>query len=74
MILILHHLSDSDAFYFLLFRLALCEELGLHVSGNQTMLEHQQFDLIVRLMNAGRTVNRNCKHYLMFVCISSSAG
>ena len=34
-------------------RLALCEELGLHVSGNQTMLEHQQFDLIVRLMNAG---------------------
>ena len=27
-------------------RLALCEELGLHVSGNQTMLEHQQFDLI----------------------------
>ena len=35
-------------------RLALCEELGLHVSGNQTMLEHQQFDLIVRLMNAGR--------------------
>ena len=35
-------------------KLALCEELGLHVSGNQTMLEHQQFDLIVRLMNAGR--------------------
>jgi len=33
-------------------RLALCEELGSHVSGNQTMLEHQQFDLIVRLMNA----------------------
>ena len=36
-------------------KLALCEELGLHVSGNQTMLEHQQFDLIVRLMNAGKT-------------------
>ena len=33
-------------------RLALCEELGSHVVGNQTMLEHQQFDLIVRLMNA----------------------
>jgi len=33
-------------------RLALCEELRTHVSGNQTMLEHQQFDLIVRLMNA----------------------
>ena len=33
-------------------RLALCEELEKHVSGNQTMLEHHQFDLIVRLMNA----------------------
>ena len=37
-------------------RLALCEELGSHVSGNQTMLEHQQFDLIVRLMNAALQV------------------
>ena len=33
-------------------RLALCEELDRHVAGNQTMLEHQQFDLVVRLMNA----------------------
>ena len=54
-------------------RLALCEELGAHVVGNQvgilasdwlryliltpdwllqTMLEHAQFDLVVRLMNA----------------------
>jgi len=33
-------------------RLALCEELGKHKTGNQTLLEHQQFDLIVRLMNA----------------------
>ena len=33
-------------------RLALCDELGVHVVGNQTMLEHQQFDMIVRLMNA----------------------
>ena len=37
-------------------RLALCEELGSHVSGNQTMLEHHQFDLIVRLMNAALQV------------------
>ena len=37
-------------------RLALCEELGSHVVGNQTMLEHQQFDLIVRLMNAALQV------------------
>jgi len=33
-------------------RLALCEELSVHVTGNQAMLEHQQFDLVVRLMNA----------------------
>ena len=32
-------------------RLALCQELAFHVSGNKAMLEHQQFDLIVRLMN-----------------------
>jgi len=33
-------------------RLALCEELGIHVSGNQTMLDHQQFEMIAKLMNA----------------------
>lgn len=32
-------------------RLALCNELGQHVIGNKAMLEHQQFDLVVRLMN-----------------------
>ncbi|XP_059480805.1 myotubularin-related protein 13 isoform X3 [Neocloeon triangulifer] len=32
-------------------RLALCTELSQHVLGNKAMLEHQQFDLIVRLMN-----------------------
>lgn len=32
-------------------RLALCTELGQHVLGNKAMLEHQQFDLVVRLMN-----------------------
>ena len=32
-------------------RLALTNELSLHVSGNKAVLEHQQFDLIVRLMN-----------------------
>ena len=30
----------------------MCEELGIHVGGNQTMLEHRKIDLIVRLMNA----------------------
>lgn len=32
-------------------RLALCNELAQHVIGNKAMLEHQQFDLVVRLMN-----------------------
>ncbi|CAG9860140.1 unnamed protein product [Phyllotreta striolata] len=32
-------------------RLALCHELSHHVSGTKAMLEHQQFDLVVRLMN-----------------------
>ncbi|CAG5102004.1 Similar to sbf2: Myotubularin-related protein 13 (Xenopus laevis) [Cotesia congregata] len=32
-------------------RLALCMELSQHVIGNKAMLEHQQFDLVVRLMN-----------------------
>ncbi|XP_014253591.1 myotubularin-related protein 13 isoform X2 [Cimex lectularius] len=32
-------------------RLALCTELAAHVNGNKAMLEHQQFDLVVRLMN-----------------------
>ncbi|KAI4495975.1 hypothetical protein M0802_008190 [Mischocyttarus mexicanus] len=32
-------------------RLALCMELSQHVGGNKAMLEHQQFDLVVRLMN-----------------------
>ncbi|KAK3881737.1 hypothetical protein Pcinc_013820 [Petrolisthes cinctipes] len=32
-------------------RLALCTELGHHVQGNKAVLEHQQFDLVVRLMN-----------------------
>lgn len=32
-------------------RLALTQELANHVTGNKAMLEHQQFDLVVRLMN-----------------------
>ncbi|KAI5738379.1 hypothetical protein M8J77_006210 [Diaphorina citri] len=32
-------------------RLALCTELGQYVVGNKVTLEHQQFDLVVRLMN-----------------------
>ena len=33
-------------------RIALCHELASHKSGNQVIVEHQQFDMIVRLMNA----------------------
>ncbi|CAG9832784.1 unnamed protein product [Diabrotica balteata] len=32
-------------------RLAFCDELSHHVSGTKAMLEHQQFDLVIRLMN-----------------------
>lgn len=32
-------------------RLALVEELNHHVAGNRAMLEHQQFDMVVRLLN-----------------------
>ncbi|XP_063236434.1 myotubularin-related protein 13 [Bacillus rossius redtenbacheri] len=32
-------------------RLAVCSELAQHVLGNKAVLEHQQFDLVVRLMN-----------------------
>ena len=51
----------SEINYELLFllqdsRLAMCEELGSHVKKNQVMLEHQQFDLIVRLLNAALQV------------------
>lgn len=38
-------------------RLALCTELDNHVIGNKAMLEHQQFDLVVRLMNCALQVN-----------------
>lgn len=37
-------------------RLALCSELAQHVVGNKAMLEHQQFDLVARLMNCALQV------------------
>ena len=37
-------------------RLALCTELSHHVQGNKAVLEHQQFDLVVRLMNCALQV------------------
>lgn len=40
-------------------RLALCTELSQHVIGNKAMLEHQQFDLVVRLMNCALQVGIN---------------
>ncbi|KAH7644117.1 myotubularin-related protein 13-like protein [Dermatophagoides farinae] len=38
-------------------RLALCEELNNHVVGNKAILEHEQFDLVVRLMNCALQEN-----------------
>lgn len=42
---VLRTLKQRDA------RLALCRELARTVQGNKAMLEHQQFDLVVKLMN-----------------------
>lgn len=39
-------------------RLALCTELSHHVQGNKAVLEHQQFDLVVRLMNCALQVRK----------------
>lgn len=47
-------------------RLALCTELAQHVQGNKAMLEHQQFDLVVRLMNCALQV---CFEYVLNKCI-----
>ena len=38
-------------------RLTLCDELTKHVTGNKAILEHQQFDLIVRLINCALQYN-----------------
>lgn len=40
-------------------RLALCTELSHHVQGNRAVLEHQQFDLVVRLMNCALQVSHS---------------
>jgi hypothetical protein len=40
--------------------LALCEELACHVTGNQALLENQQFELVFRLINAALQVGYNC--------------
>lgn len=37
-------------------RLALTRELQHHVTGNKAVLEHQQFDLVVRLINCALQV------------------
>lgn len=38
-------------------RVALTQELGHHIQSNRAMLEHQQFDLVVRLLNCALQVN-----------------
>ena len=37
-------------------RMALTQELGQHIQTNRAMLEHQQFDLVVRLLNCALQV------------------
>ena len=40
-------------------RLALVEELSYHSNSNRAMLEHQQFDLVVRLLNCALQVRQS---------------
>ena len=54
-------------------RLALVEELGYHVQSNRAMLEHQQFDMVVRLLNCALQVSTTYKtedlFFFIFQCI-----
>lgn len=38
-------------------RIALTQELSHHIQSNRAMLEHQQFDLVVRLLNCALQVS-----------------
>ncbi|KAK3103033.1 hypothetical protein FSP39_015926, partial [Pinctada imbricata] len=40
-------------------RLAMTQELGYHIRSNRAMLEHQQFDLVVKLLNCALQVRSN---------------
>ena len=50
-------------------RLALVEELSYHSHSNRAMLEHQQFDLVVRLLNCALQVRRSkmADYYRKFI-------
>ena len=40
-------------------RVSLTQELSHHIQSNRAMLEHQQFDLVVRLLNCALQVRPN---------------
>ncbi len=46
--------------------MALCEELACHVTGNQALLENQQFELVFRLINAALQVGNNSCVFSVF--------
>ena len=46
-------------------QLALCHELSLRVKQNRSLLEHDQFDLVVRLMNSALQVC--CLEFVLLV-------
>lgn len=48
-------------------RHCLTQELGLHVKQNRAILDHQQFDYIVRMMNCALQVL--CGKVWFFVCL-----
>lgn len=45
-------------------RLALVDELSFHVRSNRAMLEHQQFDLVVRLLNCALQVGSLSRSFI----------
>ena len=47
-------------------RLCLTEELSLHVQQNRAILDHQQFDYIIRMMNCALQVSHTTERHRPF--------
>jgi len=53
-------------------RLGLVEELSSHIKNNRAMLDHQQFDLVVKLLNCALQVHFALTYLLTYSCLSCS--
>ena len=45
-------------------RLGLVEELSFHIKSNRAVLDHQQFDLVVKLINCALQVLMYCFQFI----------